>query len=41
MLADHMALILVGRTIAALRLELAMERMVEEMSKLVQWSAAC
>lgn len=30
MLADHIALVLVARTIAALTLELAVERMVEE-----------
>ena len=41
MLADHMALVLVARTNAALTLELAVERMVEEMLKLVDYSAAC
>ena len=40
MLADHMALVLVARTFAALTLELAVERMVEEMLKLVDCSAA-
>ena len=40
-LADHMALILVARTIAALTLELAVERMVEETLKLVDCSAVC
>ena len=41
MLADHMALVLVARTIAALTLKLAVERMVEEMLNLVDCSATC